>query len=317
MTKIFFRCSCEVVQLGHHLQNNVEIELPFDTPVPSIARLRQKPGEPSFAICTCIAETTVEAIQETEEFLRDTMGALYTNVIRSITILRWRCDSEGPPHPFRNEKLEYSKDGESWQKAPEFRTFQLHVYFSQNRQLRPQIGQEIVDLIKTQTEEPLGRQLFREAWMLKTTNPRSALVIGVAAAEVGFKKLVAGLVPKLRMDKRTRPLDTMLTSLLPTLPIPITDRVGGRPIRPPKSLRIKLAEANTLRNKLVHAGQQPPNHAELDQMLRAISDFLWICDVYSGQAWAGGYISAETLKSWDDEVTAAAGKARAKKQSAP
>ena len=178
MPKYFFRCSCEVVGLGRHLQN-VEIEFPFDTPVPSIARLKQKPDEPSIAICT--AETTVETTQEKEEFLRDTIGTLYTNVlIRSITILRWRCGlTEGPPHPFRNREIQYSTDGESWKKAPEFATFKLHLSVSENRQLRPQVGKEVVDLIKTQTEEPLGRQLFREAWTLRNTSPRSALIIGV------------------------------------------------------------------------------------------------------------------------------------------
>jgi hypothetical protein len=40
---------------------------------------------------------------------------------------------------------------------------------------------EVVELIKTGTEEPLGRQLFREAWSERVTRPRSALVIGVAA----------------------------------------------------------------------------------------------------------------------------------------
>jgi len=51
-------------------------------------------------------------------------------------------------------------------------------------------------MIKPGAEEPLGRQLFREAWSEREMHPRSALVvIGVAAAEVGFKRLVGSLVP--------------------------------------------------------------------------------------------------------------------------
>ncbi len=247
-------------------------------------------------------------------FLRDTMGTLYTNVVRSITILRWRCGlTEGPPHPFRNVKLEYSTDGESWLNAPDFRKFELHVSYSVNRQLGPQIGKEVVELIKTQTEEPLGRQLFREAWALKNANPRSALIIGVAAAEVGFKRLVGYLVPHSEwlMDEiQTPSLEKMLHSFLPTLPV--NAQFKGKVLRPPRILLKQLTEAVKCRNKAVHVGQAPPNKTELVQMLRAISDFLWICDLYSGQAWVGEHISVETLKSWEDEVTAG-GKGKAKK----
>ena len=105
MPKYFFRCSCEVAELGRYLRD-VELEFPFDTPEPSLARLSrsnwngQKPDDPASAICT--AETTREATHETEEFLRDTMGALYANVLTpTVTIFRWRCGlAEGPPSPF-------------------------------------------------------------------------------------------------------------------------------------------------------------------------------------------------------------------------
>jgi hypothetical protein len=116
------------------------------------------------------------------------------------------------------------------------------------------IGDQVAGFIKTgTTEEPLGRQLFREAWSERETRPRSALVIGVAAAEVGFKKLVGTLVPQARwlMDEiQTPPLGTMLRKFLPTLPVKFAS--------PPSVLLKQLDEAVKRRNKLVHAGQPPP-----------------------------------------------------------
>jgi hypothetical protein len=43
------------------------------------------------------------------------------------------------------------------------------------------------DLITNRVNEPLGQELFCEAWEIRKTNPRSSLVIGIAAVETGFK----------------------------------------------------------------------------------------------------------------------------------
>jgi hypothetical protein len=51
------------------------------------------------------------------------------------------------------------------------------------------------------------------------------------------------------------------------------------------------------RNKLVHAGDPPPKWDELEDMLLAISDFLWICDFYQGYQWAANCISHATWET--------------------
>jgi hypothetical protein len=43
---------------------------------------------------------------------------------------------------------------------------------------------------------PLGQELLREAWRNLFVHPRSALVIGMAAAETGLKALIVDLVPE-------------------------------------------------------------------------------------------------------------------------
>ena len=211
--------------------------------------------------------------------------------------------AEGPPNPSGNVKGYCSNDGKSWREVSMVRGF----YVSLERVTGPLptldvMRNEVVELIKTGTEEPLGRQLFREAWSERVTRPRSALVIGVAAAEVGFKKLVGSLLPQAQWlidEIQTPPLVTMVRKFLPTLPVKF--RFQGKSIRPPNVLLNQLDEAIKHRNKLVHAGQPPPNRNELEKMLRAVSDFLWICDVYAGHGWAHEYISVATRMAWADD----------------
>jgi hypothetical protein len=62
---------------------------------------------------------------------------------------------------------------------------------------------------------------------------------------------------------------------------------------------VKLVEkAFELRNDVVHVGASPPPRRELATMLRAISDFLWICDVYLGEHGAMKHVSLDTKKDW-------------------
>jgi hypothetical protein len=65
----------------------------------------------------------------------------------------------------------------------------------------------------------------------------------------------------------------------------------------------QLDKAVERRNKLVHAGEPPPRWDELEEMLRAVNDFLWICDVYQGQVWAAKYISISILNTWESDNT--------------
>ncbi len=124
-------------------------------------------------------------------------------------------------------------------------------------------------------------------------------MIGVAAAEVGLKKLIRSLVPNavwLVDELQTPSFSKMLQKYLRTLPV--RAHFQGRPICPPKELVKVLENAVRCRNKLVHAGKAPPHLSELEEMLRAINDFLWICDVFEGRTWAARHISAGALAAW-------------------
>jgi hypothetical protein len=63
----------------------------------------------------------------------------------------------------------------------------------------------------------------------------------------------------------------------------------------------KLNEAVELRNKVVHAGEAPPDQEKLKVILFAMENLVWICDLYAGNKWASHHISFETKSTWEDE----------------
>lgn len=75
----------------------------------------------------------------------------------------------------------------------------------------------------------------------------------------------------------------------------------GKVLRLPKRLLKKLAEAVELRNRVVHAGESPPGEEELEGILAAAEDIVWICDLYAGHLWAGEHVSQETRYEWEDD----------------
>lgn len=76
-------------------------------------------------------------------------------------------------------------------------------------------------MVGEQVRQQLAQQMWRQAWNLQY-RPRSSLVIGLAAAKVGFKHLVALLVPhaeSLVERLLSPPLDVMIRKVLPDLPV--------------------------------------------------------------------------------------------------
>ena len=126
----------------------------------------------------------------------------------------------------------------------------------------------------------------------QTPNSRSSLVIGVAAAEVGLKQLIAALVPHAKSlveNIPSPPLDTMIRKVLPDLPIK-ADIEPAR--RAPRHLRTAIIAAVEDRNRIVHLGAMP--RCDLREALLAIREFLYLLDMYSGHAWAATLLTEKT-----------------------
>jgi hypothetical protein len=160
---------------------------------------------------------------------------------------------------------------------------------------------EFANIVASETWEPIGHQLLREAWNLHNTNPRSSLVIGITAAEVGLKQLIAKLVPAARSlveDLPSPPLAKMMKHTLPDLPVRAD---VPRDRRCPRDLRRLLDQAVQERNLVVHQGAQPTR--SLRETLGAVREFLYLLDLYAGHPWAAEQLSEATLAALEVSST--------------
>jgi hypothetical protein len=114
------------------------------------------------------------------------VGAELGDAIRkTVDVLRWRGAIEGPHSPLSSSRSEWSSDGEEWYAFSTGAIIAIAGISSHTVHVSDSRLQEMNALLSTGATESLGHQLFREAWGQRSGNPRSALVIGVAALEVG------------------------------------------------------------------------------------------------------------------------------------
>jgi hypothetical protein len=223
-----------------------------------------------------------------------------------VSALRWRCGvSDGPLSPLSDATYEFSIDGAEWRSIPRYAA-SARIRFSRARRnlVEDEIQAGVADLLVRGKDEPLGYQLLREALELRKTHPRSALVIGIAAIEVGFKHFVADLVPDaawLAIEAPSPPLDRMLREYLPKLPV--RGKFEGRYALIPQKLINVLGEGMKARNKLAHSGKFLPDADELENLLHTINDLLLLFDCYSGERWALDHIDAESTQALVEAIS--------------
>ena len=86
-------------------------------------------------------------------------------------------------------------DGTKWIRLQNL-TFEAEVSVSLS--LPVETRNEIETIVRTGGDEPLGHEQHREALSHRVQNPRSSLMIAIAAAKISFKELVGDLVPAAR-----------------------------------------------------------------------------------------------------------------------
>ncbi len=220
----------------------------------------------------------------------------------SIAILKWRYGiTDGPFNSFSNWSEAVSLDATEWRGISTLRG--LKSSFSKPFcKINFSTVHELGRMHNERVEPPLGLQLLIEAWNQRTTYPRSALVIGVIAAEIALKQLIGELAPDARWLADNVPSPPILRIAKEYVPsLKVKARAKGKILRPPKRLLNILKEAVELRNKVVHTGEAPPETVKLKEILVAMEDLVWICNLYSGHTWAWDHISFETKSSWEDE----------------
>jgi hypothetical protein len=155
----------------------------------------------------------------------------------------------------------------------------------------------VVALAEGKMNEPLAHALYREAWEQRMSNPRSALVLGMVAAEVGFKQCVGELLPEARWlvdNVPSPPIVSMIKNYLPLLPTKL--KINGAVVPPPKEITRSLQQGVEARNRTVHVGASPPDGVELKELLLSVRDLLYILNYYCGFDWALTNVRPEIRK---------------------
>ncbi|HEY3212383.1 MAG TPA: hypothetical protein VGL16_04150 [Actinomycetota bacterium] len=231
--------------------------------------------------------------QPWQDFTRQSWLELVDVLRRTVLVLRWRTGTEGVHSPFSSKGVEWSFDGEDFH--PLSVAGDVFVLSRGNLSVGPEVEDDVRNIVADGGSEPLGHTLYREAWEQRLTNPRSAVVVGMAALEVGFKELVADLVPNARWlveNIQTPPLHRLLGEYLPLLParLPVNGHAGA----PPKSFLNTVRDWTGVRNVVSHSGRARIDLHELEDVLRLVRGFLWLFDYYRGRVW--------TLEKVPDEL---------------
>jgi hypothetical protein len=95
-----------------------------------------------------------------------------------------------------------------------------HGYAETHARIEPSIHEQIVAYAQSNETLALGHVLLREAYMTRMANPRSALIVAVAALETGVKEYIAARAPAaewLAFNPSSSPVVALLSDYLTKL----------------------------------------------------------------------------------------------------
>src|SRR5882672_7750981 len=124
-----------------------------------------------------LSQSLMDFVAQTRATLRTATRVVFGNV-------RWRLAFTGPHDPVQFGVAYWSLDGERWEHLPSL------TYLSLADSLVPRIDTRQIDiqqLVEAEAREPLAHTLWHEASQQRNVNPRSAILIGLAALEIGVK----------------------------------------------------------------------------------------------------------------------------------
>lgn len=207
---------------------------------------------------------------------------------RAVGLLRWYCGISGPHSPIRRRQggLFCSLDGSSWDVLSTYApvsSLELR-YAPEQREF-----DEVQKLLNKGITEPFCHQLFREAWEQRYANPRSALLLGIASAEVGFKEFVAEFVPNAEWLVENIPSPPLVKMLEEYLPILRPSVGAGAPPIPSRDILGLLRDGVQLRNKVAHYSSREIDSKKLLDILYAVLDVLILLDHHRGFDFSQSY----------------------------
>lgn len=234
---MLFRVEYTLHDLGLIEGEHIEFSDSLPSPSTLIVRRPSKEEEPKLKDNQCLGivsteekvtdkvrphfETYEPVHPAVAEIGRRVGSRLHDYLVRAVGVLRWRRGFAGHPNPIYNTRLlHWSEDGKEWKGVPATLGSRLEIRLP-CRKLSDALLAEVKDMVSVGESEPVGRELLQEAWRQMNHLPRSALLIGITAAEVGVKEFISKLAPMaewLAFHAPTPPLLQILTEYLPLLP---------------------------------------------------------------------------------------------------
>jgi len=237
-----------------------------------------------------------------KQYIDGIRNKLYEATRRAVRIARWRLALSVHHRPIRSAQGEkWSYDGVAWHPVPT--NIHAHIEMVPENIFPPHFVRDIGRLLEEipSVTEPLGHELFREAWNQRHDNPRSALILGIASAEARVKELIGRLEPGalwLLENVTSPPLPSMLKNYIPELLV--RHGIRTQPLPPPNNPIMQQLDAGIkLRNKVAHGVHRDIRFETVNGLLLTIRDIQWMLDVFSGQEWARYYVRPEVLARWD------------------
>lgn len=257
-----------------------------------------------------------------ENEIQELRQRLSSWAVAFVEIFRWRLNEpffDLADYPFR---MEFSLDRALWYPLPENNgptstvgSIRMVRYNSLPLEMNAQ--EDILNLSSKLIDEgaPVYHSLLIEAIGQFGNNPRSALIMSVAALEAAAKRCISELIPQTTwlLDNMPSPsVFKILRDYIPTLPA--RNLINGKVVIP-KAIRSCIQDGVEIRNKIIHVGEIPEKEQESKgytryrqnlrretySLLFAIRDMVWLLDYYQGQAWALDYVRKSTLESMNIE----------------
>jgi hypothetical protein len=245
------------------------------------------------ALSTGILSFKKPAVREVYDDMFDFIG-------RTLRLARWRTNRRGGPNPIRMatpNSFAWSVDGADWKMVADSISLKIKFLHSTHKWSTDDAQFLQTEVVKG-SNEPLGHELLREADVNRESNPRSCLILGVAAAEVGFKQFSSKVLPDTAwlFELPSPPLTEMINRFpWPQLKLRINEQVPAVP----DLIVDELKKAVNLRNKVVHLGVANLSPDTLDSILDAVSDFLYFLDgVQSAQTWPFSFVRQNVVSQF-------------------
>lgn len=292
-----------------HVSPDILIKFEINTPELVLVEMQpltdteiEKPYRRDDALCTAVLQKKMTRnikswLAETEElrptafsdFTDKAKGSMLQAMVRSVKLWRWRIGNHSDQKFNTSYKsFEWSINGTDWNQI----LLDDHIIVISRVSFAmafttDKIAESLLSLSRADKLEPLAHELFQEACSLRWENPRSSLVMSIAAAETGLKQLISTLVPSaewLLKETQSPPLVKMLEEYLPKLPV--LHRFAGKKVCPPKWVIDAIKDGVSRRNKIVHGHNIQLKSDSLSEVFEAVHELLYLFDFYSGNKWA-------------------------------